>query len=149
LRMMGASLYEYSAGYVDSNEGNGQNRNPVPVISQFKCRHASDVSEYRKVFQSTADKIKDYASTYLLTKDPSDPEGLSMSEVLIYRSPDAFVEHAKLEFIREELGPALSKYIIPNSVEVTAIAQPTGSAVEATLSTVNAVYTDMKGGFIS
>merc|ERR1719275_593471 len=124
LRMMGASLYEYSAGYVDSNEGNGENRNPVPVISQFKCRHAADVDEYRKVFQSTADKIKDYASTYLLTKDPSDPEGLAMSEVLIYRSPDAFVEHAKLEFIREVLGPALNKYIIPNSVEVTAIAQP-------------------------
>jgi len=142
---MGASLFEYAAGYVDV--GTAVNANPVPVISHFRCRQASDVDEYRKVFQSTADKIRDYASTYLLTKDPQDP--LALPEVLIYRSPDAFVQHAQLEFIKTELGPALTKYIIPDSVEVTAIAQPTGSAVETTLSTVNAVYTDMQAGFIS
>jgi len=146
LRMMGASLFEYAAGYVNQD---GEGDNPVPVISHFQCRSASDAQEYCKVFQSTADKIQDYASTYLLTKDPNDPKGLSMSEVLIYRSPDAFVQHAQLEFIREELGPALNKYIVPSTVHVTAIAQPTGSAVETTLSTVNAVYTDMRAGFIS
>ena len=70
-----------------------------------------------------------------------------MSEVLIYRSSDAFVQHANLEFIKEELGPALTRYIEPDSVRVTAIAQPKGSVVEATLRTVNATYTDLKAGF--
>merc|ERR1712032_201864 len=53
----------------------------------------------------------------------------------------------EFEFIKEELGPALTRYIEPNSVRVTAIAQPEGSVVEATLSTVNATYTDLKAGF--
>lgn len=143
LRMMGASLYEYSAGFVDMHSDDSAR--PVPVISHFKCGEAGHVQEYCKVFQSTSEKIEDYASTYLLTTDPQDP--LAMSEVLIYRSPDAFVQHANLEFIKEELGPALNKYIQPNSVRVTAIAQPEGSVVEATLSTVNATYTDLKAGF--
>jgi len=143
LRMMGASLYEYSAGFVDI--GSDNHNNPVPVISHFKCQRANDVQEYCQVFQSTSEKIHDYASTYLLTTDPQDP--LAMSEVLIYRSSDAFVQHANLEFIKEELGPALTRYIEPNSVRVTAIAQPEGSVVEATLSTVNATYTDLKAGF--
>merc|ERR1711934_1235771 len=95
LGMMGASLYDYSAGFVDI--GSDNHNNPVPVISHFKCQRANDVQEYCKVFQSTSEKIHDYASTYLLTTDPQDP--LAMSEVLIYRSSDAFVQHANLEFI--------------------------------------------------
>jgi len=145
LRMMGAHLYEHSAGYVGfGNEG----ANPVPVISTFKCRSASDVEEYRKVFATTAEKIQDYASTYLLTQDPSDREGLSMSEVLIYRSQDAFVNHAQLDVIKDELGPALGKFLIPQSVQVTVVAQPEGSAVEQTLENVAAIYTDLTAGYM-
>lgn len=146
LRSMGANLFEDAAGYVNVDEVKCEN--PVIVISHFKAQNRDDVLEYAKVFQSTSDKIHEYASTYLLTKDPNDVEGTAMSEVLIYRSPKAFTDHASLEFIQEELGPALARYIVPASVTVTAIGQSVGSAVEQTLSTVDATYTDEKAGFM-
>ena len=116
LLMMGASVFDYSAGFISPTDTvDADGRHPVAVIRSFKCRSASDADEYSKVFQSVSDQIKYYAPTYLLNKDDfhkhSSTPCVSMVEVLIYHSPKAVAELATLRCIREELTPALERYV--------------------------------------
>jgi len=146
LSWMGAEFHEDVAGFVNQNEGT--NTAPIIVVSTFKANNAEDAEQYAKVFANLATQVESFMSTYLLTKDPSDPSGLSMSEILIYRTPQLFEQHSQAAFVAEIFAPALEAHIDGASVEVLAIAQSDGTeVVDETMKHVGAQYTDLKAGF--
>jgi len=143
LEKMGAHYCEQQAGYVNDNQ---QNENPVIVVSEFNANDDESVDAYANVFRNVSNKISQHASTFLLTRDPK-VNANGLREVLIYRSQKDFEEHVQADVVRDQLSPALSKYIATGSVRVKAIGQEKGTSADTTFSTVDATYSTTVAGY--
>lgn len=143
LEKMGAHICDYEAGFVDDNQ---EGASPVIVVSQFNAKDDESIVAYSNVFRNVSKKISEHASTYLLTRDPK-VNSNGLREILIYRSQEDFDKHVKADVVKDELSPALVKYIETGTVKVQAIGQEKGTSADSTFSTVEAVYTTAVAGY--
>jgi hypothetical protein len=115
-------------------------------VSQFNAKDDEYIAAYSNVFRNVSKKIAEHASTYLLTRDPKlNANGLR--EVLVYRSQEDFEKHVQADVVKDELSPALVKYIETGTVKVQAIGQEKGTSADSTFNTVEAVYTTAVAGY--
>jgi hypothetical protein len=148
LSQMGATIYEDVGGYINHGEAEGEA--PLIITSTFSAKDSTSVSKYVEAFSITAKDMESSASTYLLTANPLDPNGLSFNEVMIFRSAETFAQHSQIAPVKEQLGPALEKFIDSESVRVNSIGQESGNAdVDAVFTHVNASFADHVAGYKS
>lgn len=148
LASMRAVSHSRTGGHTLLAGKNDTDEDCIILMSTFRALDEDKADTYKRAFEQVAPSMKPFASTYFQCKDPAD--GVTFSEVMVFRNLEAFENHYSSKAIVEGLMPTVAETLDLESTQIIAVSNVVASeagAVRRALDGVNCSYVERVQGY--